>query len=589
MALGLETIRTEIREPKGKAAINKAINHQNRIKFHAQTDVERFASQPLTDFISWVSSLIPNDKLTIFKSLFRFPVKTNTITGICFDKLSRVFDGRNPAFNYQFMNSEQRDDWEYYRQDVLKEPQIWQTKGWEYFKTEINSILIVDMPTEPDLTDKYPQPYFYWLTIDKVISYKADPTTGVMDYIIFYQGKDKIAVFDKTDFEVYEYDWSKKEVGNLISSNKHDLGYCPARFFWNEPLKISEPDVKAHPLSKNLEALDWFLFFFLSKRHLDLYAPYPIYSGYARDCDYHNEIEIEGGRMVQQCDGSGYLLTDNLYNLDANGLVQPCPKCKDKRIAGVGSFVEIPVPKEGDADLRNPVQILPADIGSLQYNVDEVHRLEDSIIVSTVGADSDIINNQALNESQVSANFEDQSAVLGRIKKGFEAAQQFIDETICKLRYGSQFVSAKINLGTEFYTENPAKLREKYKSAKESGASESELDSLQMQIIETEYRHNPTQLQRMIILSDLEPYRHLTRQEILDLNAKGLISNDELQMKFNFVNFVRRFERENTNILEFGTQIPYDKKISIINNKFKDYVSENKRGDEGRINPETRQ
>lgn len=582
----LERIKEEILKPKNKATIDKAIVHQNRIKFHAQTDIERNISRPLTDFISWVGTLIPKDKLTIFKSLFRFPVKTNITTGICFDKLSRVFDGRNPAFNYQFMNSDQRDDWEWYRQDVLKEPSIWQTKGWEYFKTEINSVLVIDMPIEPDTTDKYPQPYFYWLTIDKVISYKADHDTGIMEYIIFYQGHDKIAVFDGSHFEVYRYDKDKKTVGEQLVSNEHGLGYCPARFFWNEPLKLSEPDIKNHPLSKNLESLDWYLFFFLSKRHLDLYAPYPIYSGYAKDCNYQHEIEIEGGNMIQACDGGGYLLTDGVYNLDSSGLMQPCPKCKDQRIAGVGSFIEVPVPKEGDPDLRNPVQILTVDSASLQYNVDEVERLKEDIITSTVGVDSEIIGSQALNEVQVSANFEDQSTVLNRIKKGFESAQQFVDETICKLRYGNSFVSAKINLGTEFYTENPVKLRERYKTAKESGASESELDALGMQIIETEYRHNPTQLQRMIILSDLEPYRHLTRQEILDLNAKGLISNEELQMKFNFINFVRRFERENTNILEFGTQIPYNKKIEIINNKFKDYVSENNRGNEGRKNPE---
>ena len=107
-----------------------------------------YITQPVTDFLAYVSNLIPADKFKVFKTLFRYPVKTNEVTGVCFDKLSRIFDGRNPAFNYQFMNSEQRDDWEYYRQHVLEEPEIWSTKGWEYFKTEINSVLIVDLPKE---------------------------------------------------------------------------------------------------------------------------------------------------------------------------------------------------------------------------------------------------------------------------------------------------------------------------------------------------------------------------------------------------------------------------------------------------------
>lgn len=568
--MGLEKITKEITEPKKRATINKAIQQQNRIKFHAQTSVTPVISQPLTDFLAWVGSLIPNDKFKTFKTLFRYPVKTNEVTGICFDKLSRVFDGRNPAFNYQFINSEQRDDWEYYRQDVLKEPTIWQTKGWEYFKTEINSVLIVDLPQEQDATDKYPQPYFYWLTIDNIISYKANPTTGLMDWIIFKQADNKIAVIDSEHYEVYEY--TDNKIGALVVSNPHDLGYCPAKFFWTEPLTLKDPDVKAHPLTKQLESLDWFLFFHISKRHLDLYGAYPIYSGYEQSCDFSND---DTGHY---CDGGVMRDSSGKYLIDSSGILNRCPKCGDKRIAGVGSFVEVPIPAENQPDLRNPVQMLTVDVASLQYNVEEENRLKENIVTATVGVDSEISTTQAMNEKQVAANFESQSTILNRVKKGFEEAQQFVDETICKLRYGNLFVSAKINLGTEFYTLSVSELRNRYKVAKESGASEAELDAMQNQIIETEYRHNPTQLQRMLILAELEPYRHLTRNEMLDLHAKNLINEDELRIKLNFVNFVRRFERENTNILEFGTQVPFAKKIEIINNKFKEYANKNTGG-----------
>ena len=47
-------------------------------------------------------------------------------------------------------------------------------------------------------------------------------------------------------------------------------------------------------------------------------------------------------------------------------------------------------------------------------------------------------------------------------------------------------------------------------------------------------------------------------------------------MKINFSNFIRRFERENINILEFGTEIPFNEKINIISNKLFDYARENK-------------
>lgn len=568
MGLRTRDIRKRIAEPRNRATISRAIFQQNRLRFHVQTAVTPYVTQPITDFLAFVSNLIPHDKFKIFKTMFRYPVKTNEITGICFDKLSRIFDGRNPAFNYQFTNTEQRDDWEDYRQNRLGEPLVWSTKGWEYFKTEINSVLVVDVPAEQ--REELPEPYFYWLPIASVISYEADPDTGVMRWIIFRQDGNRIAVIDDESYRVFRNDHDN--IGELLIENRHSLGYCPARFFWNEPLSLADPDVKASPLSKELESLDWYLFFHLSKRQLDLFGSYPIYSGYEKDCDYSNE---ENG---DYCDG-GYLKDrQGHYKLDASGLLMRCPKCGDKRIVGAGTFVEVPVPSDKVPDMRNPVQILTVDRNSLDYNVAEEGRLRTEIITAVVGTNEEITTRDALNEQQIRANFESQSTVLNRVKKGFEEAQQFVDETVCRLRYGSEFISAKINLGTEFYLLDPTQLRERYRTAKESGASEAELDALQQQIVETEYRNDPTQRQRMLLLAELEPYRHLTRAEATDLYSKGMITEDDLRIKLDFANFVRRFERENTNILEFGSAIPFARKIEIITDKFKEYARENRQG-----------
>lgn len=571
MGLDTEEIIKRIREPRNKAAISRAIYHQNRIRFHAEKMLTPHITQPVTDFLDYVSNLIPADKFKVFKTLFRYPVKTNEITGVCFDKLSRIFDGRNPAYNYQFVNSEQREDWEYYRQNVLHEPEVWSTRGWEYFKTEINSVLIVDLSSE--MSEGLPEPYFYWLPIEHVITYKQNRSTGIMDWIIFRQDDDKIAVIDDERYRIFRQE--DGNIGELLVDNPHDLGYCPARFFWSDPLSLREPDVKASPLTSELEALDWYLFYHLSKRNLDMYGSYPIYSGYEQSCDFTNS---ENG---DYCDGGFLKNKQGFYRLDQAGLLMRCPKCGDKRIVGVGSFVEIPIP-DGDKqpDLRNPVQMLTVDRDSLDYNVGEEERLRNNIITSVVGTNEEITTRDALNEQQIKANFESQSTILKRVKKGFEEAQQFVDETVCRLRYGNLFVSAKINYGTEFYLVDSTQLRERYKVAKDSGASEAELDSLQNQIIQTEYRNDQTQLQRMLILAELEPYRHLTIDEVMQLQEKQLITDDELRVKLNFANYIRRFERENTNILEFGTQIPYSQKINVITKKLYDYASEDRQGRE---------
>ena len=572
MGYDVAEIRKRITENRNADVLTRAKLHQMRIKFHTVKRVTSFNSPyvsiPLTQFLAFVENVLPHDKFVLFKTLFRYPIKTNEITNVCFDKLSRIFDGRNPAFNYQFVNSEQRDDWEQYRLNKLNEPAIWSTKGWEFFKSEINSILIVDVAREQ--TTERPEPYFYWLPIDDVIAYEADHTTGVMDYIVFRR-RDEIVVLDDESYRVWD---DRKHTGQISGMPKveaaHDLGYCPARFFWNESLSLEDPDVKASPLSPELESLDWFAFFHISKRQLDLMGAYPILSGYEQSCDFTN---AENG---DYCDGGFLRDKQGRYRLDMAGLLLRCPKCGNKRIIGAGSFVEIPVPNESEnqPDLRNPVQILKVDRDSLDYNVDEQKRLREEIITAVVGQDEIVTNRDAFNEQQVRANFESVTTVLNRVKKGFEAAQQWTDETVCRLRYGNYFLSARVNYGTEFYLYTPDELRERYKKAKDAGMPESELDLLNDQILETEYRNDPVQLRRMRLLAELEPFRHLSRQEVAELYEKNVISPVDLRIKLNFPNFVRRFERENTNVLDFGAEIPYKRKIEIITDEFRKYANE---------------
>lgn len=566
--------------------------HQNRLRLHSEVvpSTPALASwsyrgrqlavnQPLmhghegitlalNDFMAMVENLIPKDKFEVFKTLFRFPVITNEVLAVCYDKLSRIFDGRDPAFSYQFANTELRDDWEWYRQEKLGEQNIWQSKGWDFFKTQINSVLIVDLPQEQEAGDRYPQPYFYWLPIMDVIDYKANPQSGAMEWIMFRQDGDKIAVIDDASYRIFN---SKDgTIGELESEAAHDLGYCPARFFWNEPVSLDKPDIKESPVTKELDRLDWYLFFAISKRQLDTYGNYPIYWGYEQSCDFHND---ETG---DYCDG-GYLKDkQGHWHYDNNGLLMPCPVCSQKRLVGAGSFIEVPVPHvdEGQPDLGQPVGMLAVDSESLKYNQEEEKRLRTDLITAIVGTNEEVTTRDALNEQQIKANFESQSTVLKRVKKGFEEAQKFVDDTCCRLRYGKAFLSSSINYGTEFYLFTSDELRERYKKAKEAGMSEADLDALLQQIIETEYRHNPQMMQRMIILSDLEPYRHLTRNEVQGLYEKSLIPVEDLLIKFNFADFIKRFERENMNIIEFGAETDYDKKISTIKEQLKAYASE---------------
>lgn len=556
MALLKEEVQERIKQPKKKNEIRDAIQHEDRLRFHTETHLdESHLRTPINDFLGFARQLLPDDKFFIFASLFSYPVATVSLTKTIYTELERVFDGKNPAFNYEFKNHTARDDWEIYREEKLREPIFWQDDVWDEVKTSINSFLVVDLPREQN--GSRPEPYYYILDIRNVIDYvnKGD----VVESIIFYQSDNEIAVIDDVSYRVFEVEDKKQfELSKEIVNNVHNLGKCPVRFLWTDKLNKENPDIKRSPLTAELATLDWLLFYATSKKHLDLYASYPIYSSYEIDCDYEDRNSgnyCQGGLLKDS--------TDQFITL-RDGKVLKCPVCANKRLAGVGASIEKPIPKPGEADIGDPVTITTIDDKSLKYNVEEVSRLTNKIYTNVLGETGDIQQRQSLNELQIEANFESKTNALNAIKNNLENIIKFADETCCRIRYGSEFIKCSISLGTKYYAYSVPHLRKQYETARKSGASEVELDFIQEQIIMTEHRNNPTQLQRMLMLKQLEPYRHKTQDELMTLYDKGLISADLFVVKVNFNRYIERFERENTNILEFGMQLTFSVKVDKI-------------------------
>lgn len=570
MGLELNQIKQILQKPTKRQTIQKAVNMQRRLRFHTETNIAvSDINQPTTIFLDWVKHLLPKDKFNIFLQLFKFPLPTPAVVEDVYRELERVFYSRNSSSSYQFTDSELAEDWALYRKSNLNEPEVWKTMGWKRMQVSPNSILVIDLPQVQ--TTSRPEPYFYWLEIDAVVDYQlSKQDENLFEWLVFNQPEHRIAVFDDTSIRVYQLN-EKNEIQSLVSEAQHDLGYCPARFFWSTQLNEKNKDLKKNPITKELSNLDWYLFFALSKQHLDLYAPYPIYSAYEADCNFENS---ETG---DYCDGGFLRNAKGEYKILNDGTVEKCPCCSEKRIAGPGSFLEVPIPNqtEGVADMRNPVQITTIDKDSLDYNVNECARLKNEIVISVVGSGGTVSEKEAINETQVTANFESKTSVLNALKTNFELAQKFVEDTVCKLRYGGAFISSSVSWGTEFYVFTVTELYSKYKQAKENGASNSELDAISQQILEVEYRNNPLVLQRMLILKQLEPYPHKTLDEVLKLYEKKLIDENLVKLKINFNTLVDKFERENINIIEFASNKPLREKIDIITNKLLEYVTEN--------------
>lgn len=562
-------VKERLKNPKHKDRIAKAIAHEARLKLHCKTSFDVHEAGPaLTKFTEFVRSLLPHDKYSLFLSLLRFPLPTIPLTAEIFEALHKVFEGQNPVEKYEFLSEQIPEDWSEYRKK-LKPRQQWQGRGFEAMKYGINSALVVDLPEEQE--SGLPEPYFYWLPIGKVIDYElADMEGTELQMLAFHSGKDRITVLCDDYYRVFQAKDGNLDNAVLLLENPHDLEYCPARFFWSTPISWGQPERKMSPITNYLERLDWFLFFFVSKRHLDLYAPYPIYSGFSANCDYEEE------HSGNYCDAGFLKNRDGMWMYaDGGHKLQECPRCSRSRLAGVGSFVEVDPPDDSNnmADLRNPIQVVPAEEKSLKYNTDEIKRLALEIYSAVTGGSIEVVSNQAINEKQVMSLFESRKATLERLKNNFEQAQIWVESTICRLRYGSNaFVSAFISYGTEFYLFSAEALLEMYQKAREAKLDAVILDDLQEQYFQTKYRNNPDQLERIRITLDLDPMRHLTTEEAQVLRQQGAASPEDYAIKANFSTYLARFERENMPITEFASGQSYDRKIQIISEALRTYI-----------------
>jgi hypothetical protein len=569
MQLSNEQILELLKSPKNRPGIQKAIDHEDHLRFHADiihasvvnekgVPVATIEDSPYYQkYLYWVQSfLTASDKFEQFRKMLTFPVKTNEVVDDIADEYMKVFDSQDSFFIPELSDPKLVEDYNKFLESI-KDNTFWKEDAFKAMMSSISSILIVDLAIEQKT--EAPEPYYYLLDIRQVHDVQLSHKEDKIEYIIFKSGKDNFTIFDDAAFRVYQ---KIKDSFILITENFHDLGYCPARFFWNDILSNKNKEVRHAPLSALLSRLDWMLFFETAKESLDLYGAYPIYWAYQSKCDYKDYLGNE-------CQNGVIKYYDEDKKKD---IVYPCPVCESKRIVGPGSLIEKPIPR-GDIKLDNaPVGIVGIEKNSLDYNVSEVTRLKAQIITAATGKNK-LIADQAINTDQVESQYESQTNVLKWIAENYAKAHKWVWDTVGKLRYGDNYLGSSVSYGTEFYLQNISDAIKDFQNSKNAGLPEYLLIS-KMRILENlQSKNNPKEKQRIEILRNLEPYPFRTLAECKNLGI-DVIDNIGFVLKANFANFVCRFEREFGSIIEAGSVLDFSKRIELISQKLNEYANE---------------
>jgi hypothetical protein len=587
MLLQPTQISSLIQTPAAGSVLAACVRHEQVLRVHTDVAVDPDARPAGFDrLLDWPKAILPKDKFDKLVSFIELPLPTTELVDTVFTSLGRVFDAQDGAVTTDFATPEAETDFETYRA-ALGDEAFWHGPAFTAVRRAPHSVLVVDMAAQQ--TTPRPAPYVFLLDISQVVDLALKPD-ATLEYLMFrqadYRREDgvtmqRLAVYDDGFYRVYERPEGADEWPSVpFIENAHILGSCPARLLWGKSLHKETDLPRRGPLTNQLAKLNRFPIWEACIEFYRMYGVFPILWSVEEECGYKgpNGEECQGGFVqyvssyVNQSDGPAVPRFDE----------RPCPACQANKFMGPGTHVKVPAPTKDTPDTRNPLGWASPDVEVLREARETQERRKAGILSACLGAGGEPGTDQPRNEKDVRAGFEHLQDVLMGVQTNLSEAQQWALTTIGKLRYGPVCRQVVVNRGEQFYLKTPEQLAEAETVARKAGRSVSELSQARDLRFATAYRSNPTMLDRMRILSDLEPWSETSLDDILTkLSAASegspllaLYPAKRLQLKADFPRYLAQFESQHGDVRTFASLQPYWVKLQLINTLLLSYVND---------------
>lgn len=223
-----------------------------------------------------------------------------------------------------------------------------------------------------------------------------------------------------------------------------------------------------------------------------------------------------------------------------------CRKCNGKGVmtsADVTDDIILPLPNDKDYDIvvaPNVAGFISPDLATLKHMAESENGLEHLIMYTMWGVEKErsggnetatgrFIDTQPLiNKLHTFADFAE--LVHNKLARFTTKVVTLRDDVIYKKTYGRRFI-----------IESPDVLLEKYGKAKSTGASTLMLDKLHSEYISSKYKNDPELRVKMMKKAAVEPYLHLTIEQV-----KAVFGDGEALKKYLFSQFWRDADKQKT-------------------------------------------
>ena len=492
---------------------------------------------------------------------------TIQITSIILDNLNRWTTAQGTVKKIDFNDKEKNQAFE----GVLN--QVWHGDSFEKFintfykeaiYTEFNGFAIV---TKPKLLDgglierdgvisrrqnDTLDPYLIFISITDVHDYY---TTGdKVEHIVIKLGDDSYRLIDDEKDVIFDYKKGSRLGVNLENAIPNELGYVPARMISAIDDNILSSQVKTSPIAHIIPALDRYFSTDADLRMQFIRHNYPKLAIVTTDC--------------KACNGSGK--TIDINSEDSSTFVT-CSTCK-----GTGRY--IPISRDGVISLPetirsddspypgSPASYITPDTDSLRLGLEDLDKQRQDIIYSGTG-DKNLISeslNTATENLINSRSLEDRIKEITQMTESFEV---FLKKAIKELHNDFRAISDYhiiVRYGKRISIKNEGELLQEMKDSKAAGMPSSYIAALHKDLIYAKYKNNTRELERQILLADLEPLAGYTIDELE--KAKDEIFERDLQVKINFDSIISEIE-QTTPLTYFMQDADYGARLEAINKK----------------------
>lgn len=529
----------------------------------------------------------------ILSKPFTRPLLTHII-----DSLNRWKNAQGTSKYYKF-TTENSETQKKFKDDVLSK--VWKGKSMDFFTKEFlsqarfqdfNGYFIVertriDTTGERDSQVTYetregktrvvantttPTPYIIFIEAEDI---KAFGVTGQKTEWICYELKHLNTketkyyrvLDDKNDY-VVEYSTdnaSKYAISTTHETIQHKAGQCPAVnvTFRNKYLNFDH--TKTSSLDDLIDILDNYLQQFAAHGVSCNLHNLPIYYQLGQKCKAeHHGSPCTDGRIIYEDPKEGHIDV-------------ACTSCKGTghNIHKDASTVLIIPPKDPETgamlDYSNVAGYITPPIDILAHQMTELDWTKAMILDAALGAGNmqqqDSVSKTA---TEVTVNMKPLEAKISDQIDDIEAVERDLTNVIGKLMYQDKYVDCEIHYGRKLNLRDENTLLDEIKKAKESGSSYYHIKTLCEELIYTRHAKSPVDLERNILLNELEPLVGFTFSEV---DGSANLSESTKYLKQNFVDLISQFEEEYGAIEAYEKNKQNKERIKSIKEKLTGYVT----------------